>query len=113
MNNRHVGAEWEHEAVGFLEDHGYKIVDTNYRCHIGEIDIIGQNEGFLAFIEVKYRKNIEYGSPFEAVTVKKQQTIRKVAHYYIGSKGLKNNHPCRFDVVGIIGNHIELLKDAF
>lgn len=112
-NKREVGTIWEQEATHYLEKNGYEIVEMNYRCRIGEIDIIARNEGYLAFIEVKYRKTSFMGDPLEAINPKKQHIIRKTASYYLVCHNLSENTPCRFDAVGILGNTITLVKDAF
>lgn len=113
LNKRLVGSIWEQAAVAYLKEHDYDILHMNYRCRIGEIDIIGKNDGYLAFIEVKYRKNSAMGSPFEAIDAKKQNTIRKIASFYMLCNHLSEHTPCRFDAVGILGNEITLIKDAF
>lgn len=112
-NKRQIGALWEQAALAYLVENGYEILETNYRCKIGEIDIIGKNDGYLTFIEVKYRKNSSMGSPFEAINPVKQNTIRKTASYYMLCHNLGTNTACRFDAVGILGTEITLIKDAF
>lgn len=113
QNKRVVGAEWELAAQKYLMDNGYEILVTNFRCRIGEIDIIAKNDGYFAFVEVKYRKNSIMGDPFDAINVKKQNTIKKVACYYLLCHDQPENAPCRFDAVGILGTKITLIKDAF
>ncbi len=113
MNKRQIGGGYEKAAADFLIENGYVILEMNFRCKIGEIDIVAMDGNTLAFIEVKYRKDERYGGPFSAVNLKKQKTISKVALYYIMTHGLGEATPCRFDVVGILPNHIELIKNAF
>lgn len=113
MNNRQVGAKHEDKAAKLLSENGYKILCRNFSCRIGEIDIIAENEGYLCFIEVKYRSNTNYGFPSEAIDSRKRHKIVKTAQYYM----LRNNYPeyspCRFDVVEIINNKISIKKNAF
>ena len=79
---------------------------------MGEIDLIAREGDCLVFVEVKYRTGNRYGSPLEAVNVRKQITIRKVAQYYLlGRKQL--DRQVRFDVVGICGDQIEHIRNAF
>lgn len=112
MNKRELGSRYE-QAVGYyLEQQGYEVLEYNYRCHLGEIDIIAKEGGTLVFCEVKYRKNSWQGSSLEAVNEKKQRTIYKVAEHYLLTHHLKQV-PCRFDVVGIEDGHVILLKNAF
>ena len=112
MNKREIGSKYE-QAIGYyLEQQGYEILEYNYRCRFGEIDLIAKEGDTLVFCEVKYRKNSWQGSSLEAVNGKKQRTIYKVAEYYLYTHYLKNI-PCRFDVVGIEDDQIILLKNAF
>lgn len=113
LNKRAVGTIWEQASINYLKNNGYEILETNYRCRIGEIDIIAKSEGYIAFIEVKYRKTSIMGDPLDAINRKKQNTIRKTASYYLLCHNLSENTPCRFDAVGILGNTINLVKDAF
>jgi len=96
----------------YLEKQGMKILQRNFRCRMGELDLIAQEGECLVFVEVKYRTSNRYGSPLEAVNARKQSTIRKVAQYYLlGRKWL--DCPVRFDVVGICGDQIEHIRNAF
>ncbi len=113
INKRQLGSDEESVAVSFLEKQGYDILERNFRCRQGEIDIIATDEGILCFIEVKYRSNDRAGSPGEAIDYKKQRIIYKVAEYYIYKKSLSFDIPCRFDAVIIEGEDIKLIKDAF
>lgn len=118
MGNRQtLGKMGEEVAANYLQKQGYQILDRNYRCSFGEIDIIARENNELVFIEVKTRTSIEFGLPQESVTKKKQLRIRKIAIHY-----LNNIHPgfseLRFDVVSILiqGNKapkIEIIKNAF
>lgn len=85
----------------------------NYYCKAGEIDIIAENEGYLCFIEVKYRGSSRDGYPYEAVDLRKMKRITKAAMFYMNMCGLPESTPCRFDVVSILGEEIELIKNAF
>ena len=96
------------------------ILDKNFRCKIGEIDIIAREGNYICFIEVKTRYGDLFGSPCEAVTYSKQQRISKVAQIYIMKKRLYRFF-CRFDVIEVILNKnddsenglIESLKDDY
>ena len=113
MNKRTVGNTYEKLAGAFLEQAGYEIIEYNFRCRLGEIDIIAKDGAYLVFTEVKYRKTAGSGSPFEAVNRKKQQTISKVAAYYCLTHGRGEMTPCRFDVVAVCGTEIKVIKNAF
>lgn len=113
MNKRTTGAVYERIAGAFLEKQGYQIIACNFRCRLGEIDLIAKDGRYLVFVEVKYRKNDETGNPLEAVNRRKQQIISRVANYYCLTHGYGENTPCRFDVVAIWGERIKVVKNAF
>lgn len=113
MNRRQTGSYYEDVAVRYLQEQQYQIVARNFRCRIGEIDIIARDREYLVFVEVKYRSSIKQGYPAEAVTYAKQQTIYRVAAWYLQSHGYRANTPCRFDVVSICGQEIDLFQNAF
>ncbi|MCI8294113.1 MAG: YraN family protein [Hespellia sp.] len=112
QNKRAVGAAYERLASQYLEESGYRILEQNYRCRSGEIDLIALDGEYLVFCEVKYRKNLCTGHPLEAVNEKKQRIISKCAGHYIMGHHL-GDRPCRFDVIGICGEEITLVKNAF
>ena len=103
-NTRKIGTEYERKAGAFLEAGGYVIQEYNFRCRMGEIDIIARDGKCLVFCEVKYRSGPGSGHPAEAVDEKKQRIISKCA-----LQGIE----CRFDVVSIEGDEITLYKNAF
>lgn len=113
MNNRALGEEKEQLAAEYLIDKGYQILERNFRCRTGEIDMIASYNHVIIFVEVKFRNNKYYGSAVEAVSPSKQRTIRQVAGYYLVTKLHRSDVPCRFDVVGIDGDEITHLIDAF
>lgn len=96
-----LGKYGESLAASVLTEKGYKIIEKNYHYGHGEIDIIAEDNGILVFVEVKTRKNINYGEPEEAVTRLKQQQIIKIAGAYLYEKGLIEVD-CRFDVIAIL-----------
>ena len=99
-------------AMNCLEQHGYQILQYNYRCRIGEIDIVAKEGENLVFCEVKYRTGPGKGSPLEAVDARKQRKIFQAAMYYLTEYHI-SDVPCRFDVIGIEGTRIQLVKNAF
>lgn len=113
MNKRKVGTVYETMAAEYLHNLGYRIVERNFRCRMGEIDIIAEDKDYLCFIEVKFRSGTGCGSPLEAITRKKQHRIIRVAQYYMAGHGYTLDTLCRFDVVAIQKNEITLLRDAF
>jgi len=112
-NKRGVGTHYENVVVRFLEREGLTIISRNFRCRSGEIDIIAKDGDVYAFIEVKYRNTEVKGHPSEAVDLKKQKRISKVALFYLTYVVKSTNVPCRFDVVSVLGDRIEHIKNAF
>lgn len=118
LNTRQLGSIWEKKAAEYLVSNGCSIIDTNYRCRLGEIDIIMQDGGEICFVEVKYRTGGRYGGAIEAVNCSKQQRIRKAAVYYLTTKLHTQDILCRFDVLGFdMDEHgnvdITHIKNAF
>lgn len=111
-NQRAVGTVYEKMAGEYLKRKGYEIVEYNFRCRFGEIDIIARDGEYLVFCEVKYRSQKRTGHPLEAVDTRKQRNISKCAMYYLMRKQIWNV-PCRFDVVSIEGEVLTLIKNAF
>ena len=98
-----LGKRGEDIASSFLKNKGFKIIQRNYRQKIGEIDIIARQDEWLVFIEVKARKSVRFGQPFEAVTQAKQAQIGRVALDYMTRNKL-SDQPVRFDVISILFN---------
>ena len=112
-----LGERGERVACGFLKEQGYEILEKNYKCKIGEIDVIARRRGRLAFIEIKTRTSAQFGTPQEAVTLQKQKKIFKVAQWYLKEKKL-GGMPVAFDVVAILWKEgqapeMRLFADAF
>ena len=112
QNKRTIGSNYEKIAGEYLEKQGYQILEYNFYSRGGEIDIIAKHNGYYVFVEVKYRENEKSGHPFEAVSVSKQRTISKCAFYYL-QKNQLHDVPVRFDVVGILGDEIQVVQNAF
>lgn len=116
INKRQIGAEKEAFVCQWLECHGYRIVERNFRCRSGEIDIVAREGGYLVFIEVKYRSHDTNGLPQEAVDARKQRVISRVALYYLCRYGYGESTPVRFDVVALSGEtdiSVALYQNAF
>ena len=111
-----TGSRGEELAAGFLRRKKYTIVQRNYRCCHGEIDIIARRKKILVFIEVKTRRSYAFGSPLEAVSLKKQHAISAVAQEYL-QKTRQTSSPARFDVIAVHLNsddaQIEHIENAF
>jgi putative endonuclease len=111
-----TGKKGEELAAACLRDAGYRILDRNYRCLFGEIDIVAEEGESLVFVEVKSRRSDAYGSPQLAVGRQKQKKISRVCIHYLSEKRL-HSRQVRFDVVAIrmtpAGNRAELIRNAF
>ena len=111
-----LGKKGEVLARKYLQRQGYEIKELNYRCPLGEIDLIARDRDTIAFVEVKTRNSGYEGSGKMAVNKQKQERIAKAALSYLLKKGLRDFN-CRFDVVSINyadnKNKIELIKNAF
>lgn len=113
MNKREVGTKYEQVAAKYLQDAGMKIIEQNFRNRFGEIDLIGRHEGYLVFVEVKYRTTDVNGLPEEAVDFHKQKKICSVADYYRCCLQLPETTPVRYDVVTIYNDRCTWYKNAF
>ena len=111
VNKRSIGTFYEERACEYLQKQGIIILKRNYRCKIGEIDIIGKDENCVVFFEVKYRKNDVYGHAFFAVDTKKQNKICRCAAIYCMQNTFVQEF--RYDVIGISDTKIEWIKNAF
>ena len=112
MNRRRTGAAYEEQAARWLTEQGFEILERNFYCRQGEIDLIARDGDCLVFCEVKYRRSGSRGNPLEAVDARKQYRISRCARYYMMEKRL-GDIPCRYDVIGIEGSRITLIKNAF
>ena len=112
-NRRRVGSEQETKVQEYLQRKGYEIVTRNFYTKHGEIDLIAKKDGYLVFIEVKYRADGRYGAPEEAVDFRKQKKIIATAQYYLYKNRIPFDTPCRFDVAGVTGENIRIIENAF
>lgn len=109
MTNQELGFVGENAAAEMLRVKGYKILQRNYRCKLGEIDIIAEKGSRISFVEVKTRRTDRYGRPCEAVDGRKQMHIRRAAVCYLKEIRRHGHVPktVSFDVIEITADHIE------
>ena len=116
MSKISTGKDGEQIAAAYLKKNGYRICETNFRCPLGEIDIVAREKSELVFIEVKTRKSSELGYPEQAVGTRKQKKLSQLAFWYLQKKKMADGN-ARFDVIAITllpeGNEIKLIKNAF
>lgn len=110
--NKITGDIGEIKAQNFLKKKKYKLLETNYSCALGEIDIIALQKDVIVFVEVKTRTSEDFGRPCEAVTPYKQNKIRSVASYYLMLKGWTERN-ARFDVIEVLDDEINHIENAF
>jgi len=111
-----TGKEGEKIAAIYLEKNGYRIIEVNFRCPIGEIDIVAKEKDDLVFVEVKTRKSIALGYPEQAVGIRKQKKMSQLALWYMQKRKIADTN-ARFDVVAITlipdNNEVRLIQNAF
>lgn len=96
-----LGARGEAVAARYLRESGLRIVERNWRCPLGELDIIAEHRGALVFCEVKTRRSTDFGSPAEAVDDTKADRIRRLAARWRRDNGIPPR-PTRFDIVAVL-----------
>ena len=111
-SKREEGSLGEDSAASYLKKHGYKILERNYRSPFGEVDIVAREKDVIVFVEVKKRNSDAYGHPLEAVTPGKQRHIIRSALFYLKTHR-DSPQRIRFDVLGIAGETIKLVRNAF
>ena len=100
MDRISLGRLGENEAVRSLQGKGLSIVQRNFRCKLGELDIVARDGPFLVFVEVRTVTGYSRGTPQESITPKKKRRLRKLAMFFMQYSGL-NNTPARFDVIAV------------
>lgn len=115
--NKHLqqGQQAEQLACEYLQQQGLTLIERNYSCRLGEIDLIMLHNKSLVFIEVRYRKNNLFGGATESITIKKQYKLQKTALHYMQKR--KTRTSARFDVIAITGQGpqqtLEWLQNVF
>lgn len=117
-STRQTGQNTEALAEGYLLKQGLSSFAKNFHSRFGEIDLIMQEQNTWVFVEVKYRKNDNFGGPLAAVSISKQKKIKQCAAFFLQQQQLNEyNTPIRFDVIGLLGQteqpQITWLKNAF
>ncbi|MEM6513727.1 MAG: YraN family protein [Pseudomonadota bacterium] len=110
---RLVGDDRERRAARHLKQHGLKIVTANYRSRLGEIDIVATDRDCLVFVEVRYRRNHQFGRAVTTVDEHKQRKLIMTAQGFLAKHPRLASRVCRFDVIGFDGDDVRWLKDAF
>jgi len=109
---RALGADGEAAVAAWYTDHGYEVVERNWRCRTGELDLIVRRGRTFVFCEVKTRSSDAFGAPVEAVTRAKQTRLRHLAARWLEDSPLRPTE-IRFDVASVLAGEIEVLEGAF
>lgn len=112
MSTTRAGQSAEYRAAGFLEERGFSILHRNYRTRFGELDLVALDRGCLVFVEIRSRADAHHGDALEAVGVSKRKQVAKIAQLYLDRERPRARE-IRFDVVGITGDRIDHIIDAF
>jgi putative endonuclease len=116
MDRLSLGKISEGIAVEFLKKNHFKIIQRNFSCRVGELDIIAKDKNVFVFIEVRSTRGSLFHNPIDSLTPSKTMRIRVLAQIWLKKYGI-NNAPIRFDVIGIVHNDTDIeikhLKNAF
>lgn len=107
-----LGRYGEDLVARWYAERGYRVLERNWRCPAGELDLVVTDGRQLVVCEVKTRSNNRFGTGFEAITARKQQQVRRVAAQYLRESGGWNG-PVRFDAAAVQGRSVEVLSGVF
>lgn len=113
MNTRKTAVEGENAAVEYLKGIGYGIIERNYRCPAGEIDVVAKDDGIVVFVEVKTRNSTQFGMPEESVNAAKRRKILLSAKFWMSAHGRDCKKGCRFDVISVLRGEVRHTVNAF
>jgi putative endonuclease len=95
------GHEIEQLAADYLQKNGLQLLYRNFRCRLGEIDLIGLHQQSLVFVEVRFRRNNDYGGALASITYHKQRKLIRTSQFFLMTRHGFVNHACRFDVIAV------------
>ena len=104
------GRRWEQEALAHLERHGLKLVEANFRCKGGEIDLVMRDSATIVFVEVRQRADRRHGGAAASITRAKVGRLVRAAQFYL--LRYPTTPPCRFDIIAIDGGELNWLRNA-
>lgn len=111
-SNQEIGAAGEAMAAAWYQDQGYRVLDRNWRCREGELDLVVATGRLVVFCEVKTRSSLRFGAPIEAITPVKQKRLRVLAARWIETTGARPAG-IRFDVACILAGELDVIQAAF
>jgi putative endonuclease len=109
---RAFGARGEELVAGWYRAQGYRVLDRNWRCRAGELDIVAGRDGLVVFCEVKTRSSVAFGLPAEAVTAVKQRRLRTLGLQWLEQSDVRARD-IRFDVASVLDDDIDVIEGAF
>lgn len=112
MDRRARGASGEDRAAAWYAAHGYEVIARNWRCRLGELDLVATRGATLVVCEVKARRTDRFGTGAEAVTYDKQRRLRRLAASFLAESGARPA-AVRFDVASLLGDRLEVIEAAF
>lgn len=107
-----LGRHGETLAARWYEQRGYTVLERNWRCGEGELDLVLCNDDLIVICEVKTRSSTRFGSPFEAVDARKQLRLRRLAARWLRERAPFRPAQVRFDVAGVLGGRVEVIEAA-
>lgn len=113
MNRRQEGALREEQAVCYLTEQGYEILERNYWCRFAELDVVAKEGAYICFVEVKYRKDDRHEAPAGLIPNAKIRNICRASQFYMSERRILPDTPVRYDVVLIVGEETTLIRNAF
>lgn len=117
FNKQQKGEQAEQQAHDFLQSKGFSLLQKNYRCYFGEIDLIMQDQEDIVFVEVRSRYRMDFGNATDSIDKNKQRKIIKTATHFLQLKGWLYKVNSRFDVIAIHSAaskmQLEWYKNAF
>lgn len=114
---RQVGAQWEDAALAHLQRSGLSLLDRNFNCRYGELDLVARDRDVIVFVEVRFRSTSSRGDGAQSVGPSKRAKLVRAAQVYLQARPQLAASPCRFDVVACAGTpqqpQIEWTRSAF
>ncbi|HUZ08909.1 MAG TPA: YraN family protein [Acidimicrobiales bacterium] len=111
-DRRLLGAVGEGLAAEWYRARGFEVLDRNWRCRLGEIDLVCRSGDLLVICEVKSRSSDSFGAPVEAVTLAKRRRLRRLGTRWLAEHRVRCDR-VRFDVVSVLGDRVGVVEDAF
>lgn len=106
------GRHTEYRALRFLNSRGLKLIESNFRCRFGEIDLIMDDGEYVVFVEVRFRKNANFGGAAASIGATKMRRLRSTAEYYLQNNPPARRRPCRFDVILVSETSLDWIRNA-